>query len=78
VFLERKIVKKVYGEDYYKIEAYNANSGMLDDIEGFGEDESYSSLFPNTAGKNPDDSFSTVPYEKGFQFLTFLESFIGE
>ena len=25
-------------------------------------------------GHSPDDSFSEVPYEKGFQFLTYLES----
>ena len=29
-------------------------------------------------GDNPDNSFSEVPYEKGFQFLFYLESLIGE
>jgi len=29
-------------------------------------------------GASPDDAFSTIPYDKGFQFLTFLEDIIGE
>ena len=28
-------------------------------------------------GDNPDNSFSEVPYEKGFQLLYYLESLIG-
>ena len=44
----------------------------------FGYFTSYSSLHPKLAGDNPDDSFSTVPYEKGYQFLVSIESLIGE
>jgi leukotriene-A4 hydrolase len=40
----------------------------------FGLNTTYSSLYPVMNGANPDDSFSEVPYEKGFQFITFLES----
>jgi len=29
-------------------------------------------------GDNPDNSFSEVPYEKGFQLLTYLNSLIGD
>lgn len=39
---------------------------------------SFASLHPDTTGVNPDDSFSEIPYEKGFQFLTYLESIVGE
>jgi leukotriene-A4 hydrolase len=28
-------------------------------------------------GKNPDSIFSKVPYEKGFQFLAYLETLVG-
>ena len=27
---------------------------------------------------SPDDGFSTIPYEKGYQFLVFLEEKVGE
>jgi hypothetical protein len=29
-------------------------------------------------GKDPDDAFSSVPYEKGFVFLYYLEKLIGK
>ena len=43
----------------------------------FGLDTTYSSLHPVLKGDNPDNSFSEVPYEKGFQTLTYLESLVG-
>ena len=47
-------------------------------MAGFGDTDSFSSLHPILQGRNPDSSFSTVPYEKGFQFLNYLQSLIGE
>lgn len=29
-------------------------------------------------GEDPDDAFSTVPYEKGFNLLNYLENLVGE
>jgi leukotriene-A4 hydrolase len=52
------------------------NASMWDDINNYGINNSYSSLFPVLNGNTPDDSFSEIPYEKGFQFLYFLESLI--
>lgn len=46
-------------------------------MENFGLKNTYSSLHPVLQGDNPDNSFSEVPYEKGFQFLYYLESLIG-
>lgn len=40
----------------------------------YGVDNTYSSLYPVLNGNNPDDSYSQLPYEKGFQFLTYLET----
>lgn len=88
MFLERKglVASPLYGLEYSLIDAYSGNSALLEAIDDFGKDSSYSSLFPNTTGVSPDDSFSVfvsilidkeVPYEKGYQFLTYLESFIG-
>jgi leukotriene-A4 hydrolase len=34
-------------------------------------------LHPVLRGDNPDNSFSNVPYEKGFQLLYYMESLIG-
>ena len=35
-------------------------------------------MIPNLKGKDPDDAFSSVPYEKGFVFLYHLEQLIGK
>jgi len=44
----------------------------------YGLKSNYSSLYPLISDGLPDDSFSTIPYEKGFQLLWYLESLIGE
>lgn len=47
-------------------------------MNNYGLDSTYSSLHPIMLGDSPDNMFSTVPYEKGFQLLIYLESLIGE
>lgn len=78
VFIERHVDKKLKGETFYKVASLVGNSSMVASMADYGFDHSYSSLTPHCNGANPDDAFSEVPYEKGFQFLTFLESLIGE
>jgi len=50
---------------------------MKADMSVFGYNHSYSSLQPRIEHDNPDNMFSTVPYEKGYFFLTYLASQIG-
>lgn len=59
------------------IEAQLGNVSLWVDIMKYGVDHSYSSLYPVLNGDTPDDSFSKLPYEKGYQFLTYLETLIG-
>ena len=47
-------------------------------METYGLDDSFSSLHPVLQGRNPDSSFSTIPYEKGYQLLVYLEQLLGE
>lgn len=37
-----------------------------------GLEDTFASLHPDTDGINPDDAFSLVPYEKGYQFLCYI------
>lgn len=74
VFEERKVSERVHGTEFARIEAQLGNVSLWDDINGFGVTNNFSSLYPILTEASPDDSFSEVPYEKGFQFLTFLES----
>jgi leukotriene-A4 hydrolase len=74
VFEERKVSERVHGTEFAKIEAQLGNVSLWDDINSFGPSNNFSSLYPILNDSSPDDSFSEVPYEKGFQFLTYLES----
>lgn len=51
---------------------------MVKDMIAYGLDHKYTSLNPNCGAANPEDAFSRVPYEKGYQFLLYLESLEGE
>ena len=42
-----------------------------------GDKLSLTALCPNLKDVDPDDAFSSVPYEKGFNFLYFLETLVG-
>ena len=42
-----------------------------------GSTNPLTSLIPDLTGIDPDDSFSTVPYEKGQAFLWYLEDLVG-
>jgi len=78
VFLERKTDSILFGRDASKVAAKLGNSSLYLQIESFGLDNNYTSLHPDLNGNHPDTSISGVPYEKGFQFLTYLESLVGE
>jgi len=78
VFIERKVSGILNGVDFAKIEAYLGNISLADSMADFGLDSTWSSLHPVLKGANPDASFSEVPYEKGFQLITYLESLVGE
>eukprot|EP00347_Sterkiella_histriomuscorum_P012727 403367448 len=76
-FVARKVLQKIQGVETAKIEAQLGDVDLWVDINNYGVSSSYSSLYPVLNGHSPDDSFSEVPYEKGFQFLTYLESLVG-
>ena len=44
----------------------------------YGLNSTYSSIHPILEGDSPDNAFSNVPYEKGFQLLYYMESIVGE
>lgn len=69
----------MHGDDD-KIRDFSAIIGwkaLSDSIEQFGEDHEFTKLIPDLKGKDPDDAFSSVPYEKGFAFLYYLEKLVG-
>jgi len=78
VFIERKITPLFTNEsEICNISAHIGNRSMIRDMERFGFDHPFSALVPNLKGRSPTEAYSDVPYEKGFQFLTYLEMKIG-
>ena len=76
--MERKLDSALLGEDMENLEAIVGNNELIADIKLLGEDSEYTKLSPDYGGNDPDDGFSTVPYEKGYQFLIFIEKLIGK
>ena len=46
-------------------------------MASLGSDHEFTKLIPTLEGKDPDDAFSSVPYEKGYTFISYLESQVG-
>ncbi len=78
MFLQRKMVGMWKGEDYAKLDAILGLSYIAYCVDDFGEDSSYTSLHPDLSDVSPDDVFSDIPYEKGFNFVYYIESVIND
>jgi len=76
-FLERKIISRMYGEATRQFQALGGLKDLQDTINNFGEKSPLTHLVPDLKGVHPEDSFSRVPYEKGFTFLAYLEIKLG-
>ena len=46
-------------------------------IQKFGSSNPLTALVPDLKGIDPDDAFSSVPYEKGFALLYYLQHLAG-
>ena len=77
VFLERKIMSIVNGDGRYFDFAAIAGWADLTDSVALLPDE-HTKLVPDLGDDDPDDAFSSVPYEKGFNLLYALERLVGE
>lgn len=78
VFLERKIMQILHGQDLFLLESNVGLDELTYAIKSVGETHSYSCMHPHLKDENPDDAFSVVPYEKGFNLLYHIEQLIGE
>ena len=77
MFLERKILKAMKGLPYYYLDCIIGRQSLSDSVAHFGHDHPYTALDIQLKDIDPDDAFSTVPYERGFAFLYFLEQTVG-
>ncbi|KAF4676656.1 hypothetical protein FOL47_005607 [Perkinsus chesapeaki] len=77
-FIERKIVERCFGEERGALRAESGWQALTQCAERIGPDHNFTCLVPDlSSGVDPDDSFSTVPYEKGASLLWYLQELVG-
>ena len=77
VYFENRIMAELYGDDYAQMLRALGWQDLAEDIAALGERHPDTKLHPNLAGRNPDDAFSDVPYEKGALFLRTIDRAVG-
>lgn len=75
--LERRIHAAVHGPQYFDFSAIIGWKAFRESVALFGENHEFTKMVLDLNGKDPDDSFSSIPYEKGFNFLYYLDRLVG-
>eukprot|EP00599_Poterioochromonas_sp_BG-1_P002198 CAMPEP_0173144564 /NCGR_PEP_ID=MMETSP1105-20130129/7301_1 /TAXON_ID=2985 /ORGANISM="Ochromonas sp., Strain BG-1" /LENGTH=888 /DNA_ID=CAMNT_0014058255 /DNA_START=71 /DNA_END=2737 /DNA_ORIENTATION=- len=78
VWLERKITSRFKRND--EVGRLSSEIGLVhlrESVEQQGEDNQFTQLVWPLRGEDPDDAFSSIPYEKGFNLLNYLENLVG-
>jgi leukotriene-A4 hydrolase len=75
VFLESKIMRAVYGDERAAMEDVLGLHRLQEDFAQLPPEDQRLAI--DFRGRDPDDLFSDVPYEKGRLFLAYLESRFG-
>ncbi|CAN1174172.1 Leucine aminopeptidase [Linum perenne] len=76
-YAERRIVEVVQGEERAILNMGIGWRGLNEEMERFKDNMEFTKLKTNQEGVDPDNVYSQVPYEKGFQFLARIERQIG-
>ncbi|KAL5219330.1 hypothetical protein ABZP36_020014 [Zizania latifolia] len=76
-YAERRIVEVVQGEERAALNMGIGWRSLNRTMESFKDNMEFTKLKPKMGGIDPDDVYSKVPYEKGFQFLWRIERQIG-
>ncbi|HEY3294552.1 MAG TPA: M1 family metallopeptidase [bacterium] len=77
VYAERRIVERLYGKELANLQAVNGRYDLMVAFKNFGLNSPYTKLKTDLAGIDPDEVFSSVPYEKGFLLLVAIERAVG-
>jgi leukotriene-A4 hydrolase len=75
-YLERRIIEAVFGKARADMEAMIGASDLVESRSTLtvARDKT---LLPDLKGRDPDEAYSSVPYEQGALFLSFLEAKYG-
>ncbi|XP_062338916.1 leukotriene A-4 hydrolase [Osmerus eperlanus] len=77
VYLERMIGRCMESEQFRQFKAIGGWKDLQEAVNTFGANNPLTNLVPDLKEVDPDDAFSSVPYEKGFALLYHLEELLG-
>ncbi|XP_063303243.1 leukotriene A-4 hydrolase [Pelobates fuscus] len=77
VYLERRIDGLLYGENFRQFRGLGGWKELQNSVNTFGASNVLTNLVPNLHEVDVDEAFSSVPYEKGFALLFYLEQLLG-
>lgn len=74
-YLTYRIMQMIYGDERFDMEAVLGRQDLQSDIDSLPSNDQIMAI--DLRGRDPDDVFSNVPYEKGALFLRELEIKVG-
>lgn len=74
-YLERRIIESIYGRQREEMEAALGRQSLEEEMAGLEDRDEI--LHVDLAGRDPDEGFTLVPYEKGALLLRQLEETFG-
>jgi leukotriene-A4 hydrolase len=77
VWAERRIVEALHGPEAAVLGWAIGEKALADSIARFGADSPMTVLRTHLEGVDPDDVYSSIPYEKGSRFVALLERDVG-
>nr|KAG5686418.1 hypothetical protein BaRGS_029397 [Batillaria attramentaria] len=79
MFAERRIVQELFGRPTMCLEAATGQALLRQHMNNTGMDHPLNKLrVVIEPGVDPDDTYNETPYEKGFAFVSYLQSLVGD
>ena len=77
VWAERRIVEALHGEAAAVLGWAIGQKALDNELQRFASEPGLTCLRQELQGIDPDDAFSSIPYEKGSRFLALMERTVG-
>ena len=77
VWAERRLLEALHGEDAAILSWAIGEKALEESLSRFGAGSPLTRLRTELLGTDPDDAFSSIPYEKGARFVALLERAAG-
>jgi leukotriene-A4 hydrolase len=77
VWAERRILEALHGEEAAALGWAIGQNALDESLARFPADSPYTVLRTHLEGVDPDDVYSSIPYEKGARFVAVLERAVG-